>query len=139
MKARDYLVSKGLAKQGRGRMSREAHEALKAALAEGMIFSDYTPTGFGTTKVTMVQNGSQRPVQAKVVSESPAAPVIPRESPRTIMEGASISMLLESGKKIKISERAACGSCQYSLSHHVCNTPQVLAPDASGFRPVLIG
>lgn len=39
--ARDWLVEQGLAKAGRGKFSKVAHEALKSAMAEGMTFSDY--------------------------------------------------------------------------------------------------
>lgn len=42
MKARDYLVSKGLAKdKARGRFSLEALEALRQAVVAGQHFSDY--------------------------------------------------------------------------------------------------
>jgi hypothetical protein len=37
---RDYLVSKGLAKPGRGRFSAEAVKALEDARAEGVVFDD---------------------------------------------------------------------------------------------------
>lgn len=39
---REFLVSKGLAKEGRGRYSKEARSALEAAKASGMVF-DLTP------------------------------------------------------------------------------------------------
>lgn len=43
MKARDYLITKGLAKPSRGRLSREGIEELKRAIREdGLSFSDYT-------------------------------------------------------------------------------------------------
>lgn len=42
MKARDWLVKQGLAKRGKGRMSRVAKEALEKAISEGMVFSDYS-------------------------------------------------------------------------------------------------
>ena len=41
--AREYLISKGLAKPGRGRLSRDAHAALAKAIAEGMTFTDSKP------------------------------------------------------------------------------------------------
>lgn len=37
---KEYAVSLGLASPGRGRMSKEAHEAIRAAEAEGMVFAD---------------------------------------------------------------------------------------------------
>lgn len=37
---REYAISLGLAKQGRGRLSHEAHAAIAKAESEGMTFSD---------------------------------------------------------------------------------------------------
>lgn len=41
--AREYLITKGLAKPGRGRLSRDAHAVLAKAIAEGMTFTDSKP------------------------------------------------------------------------------------------------
>lgn len=41
MKAREYAISKGLAKAGRGKLSAAAHTAIKQAIADGMQFDDY--------------------------------------------------------------------------------------------------
>lgn len=54
MKARDWLVKQGLAKQGRGRFSREAKAALAKAISEGMSFSDFKLTGDEAPKVQRV-------------------------------------------------------------------------------------
>ncbi len=40
MHEREYLISLGLAKPGRGRLSRDAHNALDEARAEGMVFTN---------------------------------------------------------------------------------------------------
>ena len=37
---REYLVSKGLAKEGRGKFSTAANVALASARAEGVVFDD---------------------------------------------------------------------------------------------------
>lgn len=37
---REYLIGKGLAKPGRGRFSKEANEALAAAVAAGVVFDE---------------------------------------------------------------------------------------------------
>lgn len=37
---REYAISLGLAKPGKGRMSRAAHDAINAAIADGMIFDE---------------------------------------------------------------------------------------------------
>lgn len=41
MKAREYAISRGLAKEGRGKLSFAAHAAIKQAIADGMEFEDY--------------------------------------------------------------------------------------------------
>lgn len=41
MKAREYAISKGLAKEGRGKLSFAAHAAIKQAIADGVEFEDY--------------------------------------------------------------------------------------------------
>jgi hypothetical protein len=42
MKAREYAISLGLAKQARGKLSREAHAAIQKAIAGGTVFEDYS-------------------------------------------------------------------------------------------------
>jgi hypothetical protein len=41
MKARDWLITQGLAKAGRGKLSKAAHAALQKAVADGKTFEDY--------------------------------------------------------------------------------------------------
>lgn len=41
MRARDWLIRQGLAKPGKGRMSKDAKKALEKAMSEGVVFSDY--------------------------------------------------------------------------------------------------
>lgn len=61
MNKRDYLVSKGLAKPGRGRLSREAHVELERAIADGMVFDDDKPA---------------KPIKVAKVEENVAPPVV---------------------------------------------------------------
>lgn len=110
---RDYLVSKGLAKPGRGRFSGEAKAAIAAAIAEGMVFSDAKPA----------------PAKPKVDS--------PKDTPETV---SGDGVFFESdyphygkrwytevkNKRVEVSNRAACANCRYSLIAHVCNTPEVI-------------
>lgn len=49
MNKRDYAISLGLAKPGRGRLSREAHAAIDKAISEGMVFSDVKPAAAPAT------------------------------------------------------------------------------------------
>lgn len=67
MNKRDYLVSKGLAKPGRGRLSREAHIEIERAIADGMVFDDVEKP--------------KKPAKIEAVSEDP--PVV-TESNRPI-------------------------------------------------------
>jgi hypothetical protein len=49
---RAYLIEKGLAKEGRGRLSAKAHDAIKDAINKGVQFSDGSESnsaGFGET------------------------------------------------------------------------------------------
>lgn len=41
MKAREWLITQNLAKAGRGKLSRAAHEALQKAVKNGQTFEDY--------------------------------------------------------------------------------------------------
>lgn len=43
---REWLIARGLAKPGRGRLSREAHEALEQAIADGVVFTDTKETKY---------------------------------------------------------------------------------------------
>lgn len=41
LKAREYCIGLGLAKPGRGKLSKDAHAAIKKAIANGQTFDDY--------------------------------------------------------------------------------------------------
>lgn len=40
MNKREWLVARGLAKPGRGRLSKEAHQALQQAIEDGVVFDE---------------------------------------------------------------------------------------------------
>lgn len=115
---RDYLVSKGLAKPGRGRFSGEAKAAIAAAIAEGMVFSDAKPA-------------PAKPKATKPKVDSP------KDTPETVSGDGTF---FESdyphygkrwytevkNKRVEVSNRAACANCRYSLIAHICNTPEVI-------------
>lgn len=71
---REYLVSLGLAKPGRGRFSREAIAALDKARAEGTVFDEAAPAKPVTVHVKKETSAPTAPV----VSESEAAGVDPK-------------------------------------------------------------
>jgi hypothetical protein len=41
VKAREYAISQGLAKAGKGKLSKQAHTAIQLAILEGYVFDDY--------------------------------------------------------------------------------------------------
>jgi len=55
LKAREYCVSLGLAKPGKGKLSKEAHAAIQIAIKEGHVFEDYKDG-----RVVKNGNGSNR-------------------------------------------------------------------------------
>ena len=94
-KARDYLVSQGLAKPGRGRFSSEAKAALVEAIASGMTFTDFVGEG--------------------VVKEPSYDP-----APMTYPNGTAAFKI---GGKVSMKE--ACNGCGYSLYWCECHRPRV--------------
>lgn len=112
---RDYLISLGLAKAGRGKFSNEAKAALAKAIAEGMEFSDNAPA----------------PVSPKV-SDGEAKPRVAPENAEVILQtemryyGVRWYGKNDAGKRIEVSERAACMNCGYSLIGHICNNARAL-------------
>ena len=95
MKARDYLISQGLAKAGRGKFSNEAKSQLNSAIESGMVFSDY--------------DGS--PKAAEPTYETPAM---------TWPTGHAI--IVETGEKISLVN--ACNDCGVSLHWCDCPKPR---------------
>lgn len=119
MKAKDYAVSLGLAKPGKGRMSKEAHAAIQKAIGEGMSFSDYQ------TKVTMTRQAENGAV---VTSTGPADEVINPfgDAFMRYPMDQRFSYVDDNGKQHTTSGRPACMNCGYSLVGHTCNSPVVL-------------
>lgn len=83
MKAREYCVQLGLAKPGRGKLSANAHEAIKKAIVEGMIFDDYKDS-VAVKKLndsTSHNRSSNRNVQLKVTVPEDSGPVAIKSRP----------------------------------------------------------
>ena len=71
---REYLISLGLAKEGRGRFSREALDALAKAEADGMIFDETVVTPVKTEKTVKVKIVGAKPPTSEDFSDlSPKA------------------------------------------------------------------
>lgn len=111
---REYAVSLGLAKMTRGRMGKEAKDAIAKAEAEGVKFSD-------SPSVSIVKN--EDGTETKTVSNSSDNYFGPTPDPRYPND----NWYVKGNKKMKVSNRAACANCLYSLLYHVCDTPAALS------------
>ena len=125
--AREYAISLGLAKPGRGKLSFAAHEALQKAIANGMTFSDYPK-----------ETNGPKPVHKKVRPSKPAkedttgiAELAPYRFPENAFKAVQ-------GNGIVRSLREACRTCRVSLVGHYCENPQIVALDGSASVPVKI-
>lgn len=122
---REYLVSLGLAKPGRGKFSHAANVALISARDKGMKFSD-----------------DDKPV--KVVSDKPAKPKASTPKPVGIVtdiaytypEAEYKAIEIESGKVRSM--REVCMTCGVSLVVHGCLSPVIVSRNASGTARVRI-
>lgn len=104
--AREYLVSLGLAKAGRGKFSTAAHEALAKAIASGMEFTDTARTP-STPRLAKVKKSTE------FAYETPAM---------TWPNGTA--KYKATGKKLSMKE--SCNGCGYALYWCECQTPRVL-------------
>ena len=116
---REYLVSLGLAKAGRGKFSNEAKAALEKALAEGMTFSDQTPPA----KNSVTKNSTGK-TEVKSSDQNSVPYVSPDEY--RFPEDAYRAVGKRKGKRTVYSMREACNNCGYSLTNHLCASPSVL-------------
>ena len=118
MRAKQYAVKLGLAKAGKGRMSREAHAAIQKAISEGMTFEDYgTPA---KSQKTVKVDKSAKDGPQDVVQNPYAEPAYryPRDQKFVYVD--------DNGKSHEIDARQACMNCRYSLVAHQCHNPVVL-------------
>lgn len=119
---KDYAHSLGLANKGKGRMSREAHAAIDAAIAKGMTFNDARPASPVLSK-SKAHNGPDKPKDdgPKDEVQNPYAEAFyryPRDQRFTYDD--------PKGKRVVIAGKAACMNCGYSLIGHTCNDPVVI-------------
>jgi len=140
MKARDYLVSKNLAKPGRGKFSGAARDALLDALNKGETFDDYKVEG--GVLVKKVLDKAPAPVRTARTAEVQAAPAEPKRAPKVQTsdvlevpaqvwpEGESHATFNDTGKPCSM--KNACNNCGTSLFWCHCGSPRVFD------RPVTI-
>lgn len=120
MKSRDWLISQGLAKPTRGRLSREAKAALERAIADGMKFSDISSNSTGEIK--------------KVVPNSEFTDYTPPSQYR-YPEHAYEAIARENGKTVRYGMREVCNNCRVSLVGHRCDSPTILYNIPVTIRP----
>lgn len=113
---REYLVGLGLAKDGRGKFSNAAKEALVKAEASGMTFSDINkvikPTGASAIPAEPVE--IPKPKASDSLYVSPSDFRFPEDNYKAIgSDGKTYGM------------REGCNTCGVSLTNHACNTPSV--------------
>lgn len=130
---RDYAVSKGLAEYKRGRMSKEAWDAIKEAEAAGTKFTDSdqpypNPPGIRTAgprkaareRVEKASVPTARQAPKRVVQSEVQQAAEPLAKPRT----GTYQAVMPDGTRKKLSDRTAC-QCGASLSFCYCTTPKV--------------
>jgi len=76
---REYLVSLGLAKDGRGKFSKEAHEALEKAKASGIVFAEKVAATPKPKKVSLEKPARPEADLAKPVPKGPQ-PIVRKET-----------------------------------------------------------
>lgn len=116
---RDYLVSLGLAKAGRGKFSRDALAALDKARAGGMTFSD--------------EEAKAVAVKVKAAKKERKASE-PEESQNNYADARLFVSSLDeefvgedsSGKRVVVTARAACYDGRYSIAGCPQRTHRVL-------------
>lgn len=112
MKAKDYAIELGLARPGKGRMSLDAHKAIRAAIDAGThTFPDYGVTKGATPKGIVLDKdkGSDAPVLPveRADNYGPAFMRYPLDQMFTGKDSA--------GKVWKVSARNACRNSAYSI------------------------
>lgn len=122
---RDYLISKGLAKPGRGKFSNAGKAALAEAEASGMKFSDSGPAIPTKAKPTGNPTESSAGGQSAQKTEQPWSSLLTPDDYR-FPEKEYRGVQFVNGKKREVSLREVCNTCRVSLVNHMCENPTVL-------------
>lgn len=138
MKRREYAITLGLAKPGRGKLSREAHAAINKAIAEGKVFSD--AAGSATNTVANVRpvasdSGSGEsacqpaPPVGKVVAQPiPDLPVTHQQS--------TVWGIDDNGRSALVIAFDSCAACGRAIKY--CLHPVPILPNYMGGGPSLL-
>lgn len=116
MRRKEYAASLGLANTGRGRMSREALDAIEKARANGMIFDDDAPTVSKAPKSEKVKASKPARESAGVVGETTL-----RYPLDQVFKGVD-----SKGKIQTVNARAVCRNSRFSIAGCPCDSHQTL-------------
>jgi hypothetical protein len=116
---KDYAISLGLAKAGRGRMSLEAKKAVQEAKKGGMVFR----TKGAPTATVMVAKKPSKDTEKTVTEE---VEVNQYADAFYRYDRDQMFSYTHNGKTYKINGKGACMNCGYSLVGHTCNDAVVL-------------
>lgn len=122
---RDYLVSLGLAKPGRGKFSNDAKQALVKARAEGVKFSD-DDAPVKSAPVSLVKGDAPVKETTAPKSEAGMTPYLTPDEYR-FPEREYRGITFDNGKRKEVSLRECCNTCRVSLVNHMCDSPTILA------------
>lgn len=116
---REYLIGLGLAKEGRGKFSNAAKEALVKAEANGVKFSDVV-ANVPTPKPT------EAPKEATAPKTDPTQTPFLTPDEYRFPEAEYRAVAWLDGKRKFYSLRECCNSCRVSLVNHSCDAPTIL-------------
>ena len=118
MKAKEWLLANGHIKEiTRGRISRENHALIEAAVRDGAKIE-----GFSVSTAPAKSEGAEPSIiKAKVSSEKTVADI----GPERYSEDETVGYIHQDGKPVEISLRTVCNTCRASLTYHVCDSPRV--------------
>lgn len=122
---RQYAISLGLAKDGRGRLSTAAKEAIQKALDSGVEFLDDNKYEKAAVERGKTDSPAKRRKQLEEVDPFPR-PIIP--------DTTKLIGTMANGKKVTVSHREICRNCMYSLKWCHCGKPTALLPDLTTGR-----
>lgn len=136
--AREYLVSKGLAKDGRGKFSNAAKEELSQAMASGIKFSDWpkteaksstAPTKTGNATRSATGNPTGNSTKTETVQKNGSGMVgytFPDEYRFPEAQWELVSSAPTKGKADRYTVREVCNTCRVSITNHACDAPSIL-------------
>lgn len=129
MRAKQWAFENGYAKtNGKGRMSREAHEAIQKAIAGGMTFDDYGVKASGV--IVKAKPAKTEKVKAKADKEPTGEAEGSNQYADAFIRfpNGEFGYEDDKGKTVIVNVRSACMNCGYSLRGHTCEQARVLLP-----------